>query len=88
MAPPSVPKTSVGQVCPLWGQGQKSVLKPMGAFSIYVCGLGDVRALFLEERESRHATALRGARSRFEGLIRSFSMYVCVKVILGHCFWR
>ena len=26
----------------------KSVLEPMGAFSIYVCGLGDVRALFLE----------------------------------------
>ncbi|GCL69274.1 hypothetical protein PAGU1579_10430 [Veillonella tobetsuensis] len=29
----------------------KSVLKPMGAFSIYVCGLGDVRALFLEVSE-------------------------------------
>ena len=26
----------------------KSVLEPMGAFSIYVCGLGDVWALFLE----------------------------------------
>ena len=44
---------------------------------MYVCGLGDVRALFLEKGESRHATALRGARSRFEGLIGSFSMYVC-----------
>ena len=66
----------------------KSVLKPMGAFSIYVCDLGDVRALFLEERESRHATALRGARSRFEGPIGSFSMYVCVKVMSGYCFWR
>ena len=49
----------------------------MGAFSIYVCGLGDVRVLFLEKGESRHATALRGARSRFEGPIGSFSMYVC-----------
>ncbi len=44
---------------------------------MYVCGLGDVRALFLEERESRHATALRGARSCFEEPIGSFSMYVC-----------
>lgn len=25
-------------------QGQKSVLEQMGAFSMYVCGLGDVRA--------------------------------------------
>ena len=25
---------------------------------MYVCSLGDVMALFLEERESRHATAL------------------------------
>ena len=49
----------------------------MGAFSIYVCGLGDVWALFLEESESRHATALRGARSRFEGPIGSFSIYIC-----------
>ena len=49
--------------------GPKSVLEQMGAFSIYVCGLGDVRALFLEERKSRHATALRRARSRFEGPI-------------------
>ena len=38
---------------------------------------GDVVALFLEERESRHATALRGARSRFERPIGSFSIYVC-----------
>ena len=43
-------------------------------------------ALFLEKGESRHATALRGARSRFEGPIGSFSMYVCVNVMLGHCF--
>ena len=49
----------------------------MGAFSMYVCGLGDVWALFLEKRESRHATTLRGARSRFEGPIGSFSIYVC-----------
>ena len=26
--------------------GPKSVLEQMGAFSMYVCGLGDVRALF------------------------------------------
>ena len=38
----------------------------------------DVVALFLEKGESRHATAIRGARSRFEGSIGSFSMYVCV----------
>lgn len=25
-------------------QGQKSVLEQMGAFSMYICGLGDVRA--------------------------------------------
>jgi len=44
---------------------------------MYACSLGDVRVLFLEKGESRHATALRGARSRFEGPIGSFSMYVC-----------
>ena len=44
---------------------------------MYVCDLGDVLALFLEESESRHATTLRGARSRFEGPIGSFSIYVC-----------
>ena len=38
---------------------------------------GDVGALFLEKGESRHATALRGARSRFEGPIGSFFIYVC-----------
>ena len=53
---------------------------------MYACSLGDVRVLFLEKGESRHATALRGARSRFEGPIGSFSMYVCVNVMLGHCF--
>ena len=37
----------------------------------------DVVALFLEKGESRHATALRGARSRFEGPIGSFFIYVC-----------
>ena len=26
----------------------KSVLEQMGSFSIYVCGLGDIRTLFLE----------------------------------------
>ena len=36
---------------------------------MYACSLGDVRVLFLEKGESRHATALRGARSRFEGPI-------------------
>ena len=44
---------------------------------MYACSLGDVRVLFLEKGESRHATALRGARSRFEGPIGSFSMCVC-----------
>ena len=43
---------------------------------MYACSLGDVRVLFLEKGESRHATALRGARSRFEGPIGSFSIYV------------
>ena len=33
---------------------------------MYACSLGDVRVLFLEKGESRHATALRGARSRFQ----------------------
>ena len=32
---------------------------------------------FRRREKSRHATALRGARSRFEGAIGSFSMYVC-----------
>ena len=44
---------------------------------MYACSLGDVRVLFLEKGESRHATALPGARSRFEGPIGSFSIYVC-----------
>ena len=44
---------------------------------MYVCSLGDAVALFLEERESRHATVLRGARSRFDGPIGAFSIYVC-----------
>ena len=34
---------------------------------MYACSLGDVRVLFLEKGESRHATALRGARSRLQG---------------------
>lgn len=54
---------------------------------MYVCGLGDVRALFLEERESRHATALRGARSCFEEPIGSFSMYVCGLGGVRRCFF-
>ncbi len=29
--------------------GPKSVLEQMGAFSVYVCSLGDVRALFFEK---------------------------------------
>ena len=48
-----------------------------GGFLYILLYKGDVRALFLEKGESRHATALRGARSRFEGPIGSFSMYVC-----------
>ena len=44
---------------------------------MYACSLGDVRVLFLEKGESRHATALRGARSRFEGPIGSLFIYVC-----------
>ena len=44
---------------------------------MYVCGLGDVVALFLEERKADTLLRLRGARSRFEGPIGSFSMYVC-----------
>ena len=38
----------------------------MGAFSMYVCGLGDVVALFLEERKADTLLRLRGARSRFQ----------------------
>ena len=49
----------------------------MGAFSMYVCGLGDVVALFLEERKADTLLRLRGARSRFEGPIGSFFIYVC-----------
>ena len=47
----------------------------------------DVVALFLEKGESRHATALRGARSRFEGPIGSFSMYVCGLGDVRALFW-
>ena len=59
-------------------QGQSRFLGSPGSF-LYVrlYGLGDVRVLFLEKGESRHASALRGARSRFEGPIGSFSIYVC-----------
>ena len=55
MATPSVPKTSVGQVCPLWGQGQKSVLKPMGSFSMYVCVKVMSGHCFGEERKDSTA---------------------------------
>ena len=34
MATPSVPKTSVGQVCPLWGQGQSRFEKGTRPFSL------------------------------------------------------
>ena len=44
---------------------------------MYVCGLGDVVALFLKERKADTLLRLRGARSRFEEPIGSFSMYVC-----------
>ena len=55
---------------------------------MYVCDLGDVLALFLEESESRHATTLRGAQSRFKGPIGSFSMYVCGLGDVRALFWR
>ena len=55
---------------------------------MYACSLGDVRVLFLEKGESRHATALRGARSRFEGPIGSFSMYVCGLGDIRALLWR
>ena len=48
-----------------------------GGFLYILLYKGDVRVLFLEKGESRHATALRGARSRFERPIGSFSIYVC-----------
>ena len=48
-----------------------------GDFLYILLYKGDVRALFLEKGESRYATALRGAQSRFEGQIGSFSIYVC-----------
>ena len=38
---------------------------------------GDVVALFLEERKADTLLRLRGARSRFEGPIGSFFIYVC-----------
>ena len=70
------------------GTGPKVGFGTDGGFLYILLYKGDVRALFLEKGESRHATVLRGARSRFEGPIGSFSMYVCVKVMSGHCFWR
>ena len=51
---------------------------------MYACSLGDVRVLFLEKGESRHATALRGARSRFEGPIGSNYNYPLYLGDVGH----
>ena len=55
---------------------------------MYVCGLGDVVALFLEERKADTLLRLRGARSRFEGPIGSFSIYVCGLGDVRALFWR
>ena len=44
---------------------------------MYVCGLGDVGALFWRRGKADTLLCLRGARSRFEGPIGSFSIYVC-----------
>ena len=59
-----------------------------GGFLYILLYKGDVRALFLEKGESRHATALRGARSRFEGPIGSFSMCVCGLGDIRALLWR
>ena len=64
------------------------VLRADRVFLYILLYKGDVRALFLEKGESRHATALRGARSRFEGPIGSFSMYVCGLGDIRALFWR
>ena len=54
---------------------------------MYVCGLGDVVALFLKERKADTLLRLRGARSRFEEPIGSFSMYVCGLGDVRALFW-
>ena len=59
---------------------------------MYVCGLGDERALFLKKRENPPSagsdSGLRppqGQKSVLEQM-GAFSIYFCIKVMSGYCF--